>query len=338
MPEPAAPVHYSTHVAEPTNGQTVKVRHCDDTGLDIELYYETFGNHGDPTVLLINGLGVHCLDYDAEWCEMLAKNCLYVIRFDNRDVGLSTKIERPEPKLWKFLLPACCCCCCPEKAPYPLEAMADDAAALLDVLNIPAAHIAGVSMGGMLSQIFAIRHPSKCLSLTTIMSMTGNRDVKDPEFWVKLHLVKKPKSEEFEEMLRFRMQFENAVLATGTIVPPEDERRERASRFYKKSTYRAGNSNQAAAIVTAPVRDELLGKLTMPVLIIHGERDVLVPPDNGRHTHKCIPHSRLVLVPEMGHFLGPHEWAIITQEMVSMIHQTAAATPALLTNNGTAQP
>jgi pimeloyl-ACP methyl ester carboxylesterase len=326
-PIPPPTYGYNFDTPAPTNGKVVKVRHDGDTldGLDIELYCETIGDKANPALLCVDGLGMDCSTYDIEWCNILATH-FYVIRFDNRDVGMSTKVECPAPALYKFLLPKCCCCCCPEAEPYPLYSMADDAVALLDVLGIEKAHIMGYSMGGMIAQLVGIRHPDRCLSLTCIMTMTGNRAIQDPSFGVQLELIKQPKSGSLEDMMAFRLHFEGKVCATGENPPSEDDRRRRAMRGFDRSTYDKGKANQSVAIVAAPARDEALKKVTLPTIVVHGEKDILVPPANGRHLAKCLPNARLVVLPRMGHYISPAEWPVITQLLVDVNEAVVSGT------------
>lgn len=312
----------------PPDAKLVKVRTCDETKEDIILCYETFGDPKNPCLLLICGLGMQLLDYDDDLVADFVAKGFYCVRFDNRDVGFSTKIERPEPKLWKFLLPACCCCCCPEVAPYSLDAMAADAVALLDALGVAKAHILGSSMGGMIAQLVALNFPSRVLSLTIVFSMSGNRNVQDPPFWVQLWLVKKPKSKQRDDLFQFHVDLERAIVANGEDCPTDAERLPRVEGFFRRQVYVDGKPRQAAAIVTAPPRDARLKKMQIPTLVFHGASDVLVPPKNGEHLAKLIPNAKLVLVPRMSHYIGPIQRPLLVDEVAQLAARAASTPPS----------
>ena len=264
-------------------------------GITIE--YETFGDAGAPPVLLIMGFGGQLTLWDPDFCTGLAGAGFYVIRYDNRDVGLSTWLDDAgEPDLPALLGGTA-------TAPYSIADMAADAAGLLEALGLPAAHIVGVSMGGMIAQAFAIDHPERTLTLTSIMSTTGDPTVGQPDEEAFNALVLPPPSSREEAM-------DQGVVLWKTIGSPgfpfdEEAVRERAASFYDRAFHPVGNTRQLAAIATQPDRTAALGAVTVPTLVVHGEDDPLVNPSGGRATAAAVPGARLQLVPGMGHDLPP---------------------------------
>jgi pimeloyl-ACP methyl ester carboxylesterase len=246
----------------------------------IELCYETFGSSDDPALLLVMGLGAQMIAWPDTFCEALASRGFHVIRYDNRDVGLSTKLEGQT---------------------YSLDDMADDAAGLLDALGIGAAHVVGASMGGMISQVLAIRHPAKVLTLTSIMSSAGGEDAAPPSPEAMAVLMAQ-RPETRDDVIEMAVQARRVIGGKGW---PIDEAKTRAdaARAYDRMYYPEGFLRQITAIMSAPSRVAALGELTMPVLVIHGTDDTLVPPDNGRITAKAVPHAELIEIEGMGHDL-----------------------------------
>jgi pimeloyl-ACP methyl ester carboxylesterase len=271
----------------------------------IELEYDSFGSPGDPALLLVMGLGAQMILWDEEFCEALASRGHYVIRFDNRDIGLSTKLEgRP--------------CATPIEAmqaqlagkPFPfaytLAEMADDAAGLLDALGIASADVVGASMGGMIVQTIALRHAGRVRSMTSIMSTTGARDLPPakPEA-MQILLTPAPADR--------AGNIERAVIAGRVIGSPGfpfDERRvrERAARAYDRCFYPEGMARQLVAVLASGSRRDALREVRAPSLVIHGTGDPLVPVEGGIDTAKAIPGAELLLVEGMGHDLPVGAW------------------------------
>jgi pimeloyl-ACP methyl ester carboxylesterase len=272
-------------------------------GITIE--YDTFGDAGDPTVLLVMGFTGQLTLWDESFCSRLADTGHHVVRYDNRDVGLSTWFDDAgEPGLPELLAGTA-------TAPYSLSDMAADAAGLLDALDVPSAHVVGVSMGGMIAQTFAIDFPQRTLTLTSIMSTTGDPTVGQPRPDAFAALVVPPPGSRQEAM-------DQGVITWKTIGSPgfpfdEAAVRERAASFYDRAFHPAGHSRQLAAIVTQPDRSPVLGNVSVPTLVIHGESDPLVDPSGGTATATAIPGAKLWLVPGMGHDL-PTE---LTDELVA---------------------
>jgi pimeloyl-ACP methyl ester carboxylesterase len=256
---------------------------------DVQLWYETFGDPADPALLLVNGLGSQCVNFRSEWCERFAAAGFLTIRFDNRDVGLSTSFDDVPPG----------------EVAYTLGDMAGDAVAVLDALGIDRAHVLGVSMGGMIVQTVAIEHPERVLSLTSVMSSTGDPDVGNPTEDA-LALITAPAPTTREEYLDRQVQ---AILTWGS---PEwiDEDRIRAwqGEAFDRCFHPAGQTRQMAAIVTAPSRTEALAKVEVPTLVIHGTADRLVDPSGGVRTAEAVPGARLELIEGMGHDYPPQVW------------------------------
>ncbi|MFX1571480.1 MAG: alpha/beta fold hydrolase [Promethearchaeota archaeon] len=272
---------------------------------NIEIEYDTFGDPSSKPLLLINGLGDQMIHWDEEFCKKLVEYSFFVIRFDNRDVGLSTKFEKVgEPDLMKLFMAA-------QKgekveAPYTLEDMADDAVGLLDILNIEKAHICGASMGGMIVQVIAYRHPSRVLSLISIMSSTGNPDLPRPKSEVMQELIKPPPNgrEAIIEDGVNRMR-----IFHGTGIPFDEERaRKFVSASYDRSNYQPGYTRQMAAIMATGNRKSALGSINVPTLVIHGSADPLIPLEGGKDTVEAIPKAELLIIEGMGHSLPPEVW------------------------------
>ena len=276
---------------------------------NIEIEYETFGNPSDQPLLLVMGLGGQMIGWDVEFIQLLVDRGFYVIRFDNRDVGLSTKCEEAgAPHIMQAFTAAQAGQ--PIESPYSLEDMADDAVAVLDALNIEKAHICGASMGGMIVQVIAFRHPSRVLSLTSIMSTTGNPDLPQasPEA---MRLLTTPVPPEREAVI------ENAIragkLLYGSGFPYNEERgRKLAGMAFDRCFYPYGFGRQLLAIMANGNRKPKLSAIKVPTLIIHGKDDPLVPVEGGIDTHEAISGSELILIEGMGHSLPPETWKQIT--------------------------
>ncbi len=267
---------------------------------DIELAVQEFGDAGHPAMVLIMGLGMQMVSWPESFCVALAAKGFRVIRFDNRDVGLSHKLRGVRaPGVVKMLLAS--------KlgfrlaVPYQLTDMAKDTVLLLDALNIESAHIVGASMGGMIAQLLAANYPERVLTLTSIMSTSGNPRLPQPRAKVLLRLAAASAKDEASYL--------NTAMQTWRIIgspayPPSDaELRERLLLAYRRSYYPAGIARQLAAISSCGSRVDALKTITAPTLVIHGKSDPLVPVDGGIDTAKHIPGARLELFDGMGHDL-----------------------------------
>jgi pimeloyl-ACP methyl ester carboxylesterase len=268
---------------------------------DVELCYETFGDPSDPAMLLIMGLATQMIGWHDDFCAELAGRGFHVIRFDNRDIGRSTKLSHvPPPTTWQILRMD------RRAAGYTLEDMADDAAGLLDHLGIERAHVVGASMGGMIAQSVAIRHPDRVLSLVSIMSSTGGRWSGMPALSILPTFLKRAPRDR-EAFAAHTVAVFDAIGSPG-YPPDQAELRRTAYRSHDRGIDPAGSARQLAAILAAPDRTKDLRRLRMPVLVIHGAADKMVLPRNARNTAKAIPGARLMLIEGMGHDLPRALW------------------------------
>ncbi|PKQ08623.1 MAG: alpha/beta hydrolase [Alphaproteobacteria bacterium HGW-Alphaproteobacteria-12] len=265
----------------------------------ITLEYESFGPEDRETVLLIMGLGAQLTMWPVELCDELVARGYRVIRFDNRDVGLSTKFDEAGMPDMGAIFTALTTGA-PVSAPYALDDMAADAVGLLDALGIGKAHIAGASMGGMIAQLVATNHPERTLSLVSIMSTTGNPDLPQgkPEAMAVL-MTPAPEGD-------IPAAIERGMLAWNTIGSPgyrtDDETlRKWVTRDVNRSLYPVGTARQMAAIVANGDRREKLKDVKAPAVVLHGIDDPLVPIEGGRDTAASIPGAELREVPGMGH-------------------------------------
>jgi len=277
-------------------------------GLTIE-----FEDHGDPNgevVLLIMGLGTQLLGWPLGFVERLTAAGFPVIRFDNRDIGLSTKIDAPPPTTRQVILAQLS----PRfaKSAYSLADMADDAAGLLDHLGVEQAHVVGASMGGMIAQSLAIGHPARVATLTSIMSNTGNR--KHGRISGRL-LRKMPKMLGLTKKDPVAAGVEITRLISGPTFDAA-ETRTLTEEALARNADPDGTGRQTMAIAASPDRTPALRKLAVPTLVIHGLVDPLVKPDGGMATAKAIPGARLVMYPDMGHDLPETRWDEVVAEIV----------------------
>lgn len=273
----------------------------------IEICHEEFGDTSHPAILLVNGYTSQMISWDERFCEMLASHGFRVIRFDNRDVGLTSKTQGPLPDLRPpaqpgglFQLEG--------DPPYMLRDMAADGIGLLDVLGIERAHVVGMSMGGMIVQNMAIHFPQRVLSITSIMSTTGSPEVgrSTPEAIEGLLAVAPSERD---------ANIEHGVKVTKIISGPlweESRARQRVARAYDRAYYPAGASFQMAAVVADGDRTQALAKISCPTLVIHGRVDPLITLSGGEATAAAIPGAELLVLDEMGHDLPPKLWPDIT--------------------------
>ncbi len=276
---------------------------------EIELEYDTFGDPADPALLLVMGLGTQMIAWHPDFCGKLAAAGFYVIRFDNRDVGLSTKLHGVRANFGGLL--GFAQNRLTRRAPYLVADMADDAVRLLDGLGIDRAHVVGVSMGGMIAQEMAIRHPERLLTLTSIMSTTGNQFVGQPRPKALAVLFRAPPPDRDGAI-------EAGVLTRQMLAPhffDEQETRRFAAASFDRSFYPEGTGRQLAAVLASGDRTEALRSVTTPTLVIHGTADPLVPLSGGFATAEAIPGARLVTYERMGHELPRALWDKMVQEI-----------------------
>jgi len=289
---------------------------------DIEIFYEDMGDPNDPAVLLIMGLGAQLLLWRKEFCEKLVDQGLRVIRYDNRDVGLSTKVTGRHtgvplaPRMVRSFLGL------RSPAVYTLEDVADDAAALLDHLKIDTAHVVGASMGGMIAQVFAARHKVRTKTLAIIFSSNNQALLPPPGPRQLLAILQKPKGATREAIV------DNAVRVTritGSPGYPAPEERIRADAIegYDRSYYPAGVGRHFAAVLGSGSLLAYDRQITVPTVVIHGKADKLMRPFGGRAVARAIKGARLVLFDGMGHDLPRELWDDIVGELKTTFAATA---------------
>jgi pimeloyl-ACP methyl ester carboxylesterase len=272
---------------------------------EVELAYDQIGDPEQPALLLVMGLGMQLIHWDAGLCEQLAARGFRVIRFDNRDAGLSTKIDAPPPKVAQLLTGR------GFEPPYLLSDMAGDALGLLDHLGIERAHVAGVSMGGMICQQMAIDAPERVESLASIMSTTGERRAGRPKLRALGVLMRRAPSGKDAYVEYFVRTFRTI----GSPGFPVDEARMRevAALTYERGHHPAGTARQLAAIVASGDRSARLRELRVPTVVIHGRRDPLIPFRGGVATARAIPGAELHAIDGMGHDLPPAVWPRVVE-------------------------
>jgi pimeloyl-ACP methyl ester carboxylesterase len=269
----------------------------------IEICYDTTGDPSDPTVLLVMGLGGQLIQWDPELCSLIAERGFHVVRFDNRDVGLSTHHEGGVDVFGLFTSEASGSS--PPPVPYLLSDMAADAVGLLDHLGVDQAHVVGVSMGGMIAQSIALAHPARVMTLTSIMSTTGDADVGHPTAEAMAALVAPPAQTREEAQ-------DGAVLQAHVWGSPglfdADHLRRLAGESWDRCHEPLGVARQLAAILASGSRSSALATLAIPSLVIHGTADTLVQPSGGERTAEVIPDAKLLMVDGMGHDLPRPLW------------------------------
>lgn len=275
-----------------------------------------------PVVLLIMGLGMQLIAWPPQMVQGLVDAGYRVVRFDNRDVGLSSHFDQlGKPNLlWASLkykiglVPA---------APYTLSDMAADALGVLDALGIAKAHVVGVSMGGMIAQRVAIAAPQRTLSLTSIMSSSGARGLPQAEPKVMQAMISRPNGTSVQAVVDHTVRLFKAI-GSPAYPTPEDELRERVAQGLQRSFHPVGTLRQMVAIVSDITRAAQLLRITSPTLVIHGKADPLVPYGCGEDTARRIPGAKLVGIDGMGHDLPPEP---VAQILAAMVPHLNAATP-----------
>ncbi|RBY82153.1 alpha/beta hydrolase [Geodermatophilus sp. TF02-6] len=263
------------------------------------------------------GLATQMLGWPDEFCSELAGRGLYVIRFDNRDIGLSTHLDQAgAPDVLQVMAGAA-------GAPYALADMADDTAGLLDALGLDSAHLVGASMGGMIAQLVAIRHPEKVRSLTSIMSTTGDRAVGAPAEAAMGALLAPPATDREGAIQRTVDTYR--VIGSPGYAFDEAAVRERAGLSFDRRYDPAGVARQLAAILTTHDRTEHLGEIRVPTLVVHGAQDQLVDVSGGRATAAAIPGAELVVVEGMGHDLPREVWPQLIDRIGALVARVERA-------------
>jgi pimeloyl-ACP methyl ester carboxylesterase len=268
----------------------------------IETVYDTFGDASAPPMLLVMGLGEQMIAWDDEFCVQLAARGYWVIRYDNRDIGLATKFDEGGVPNILGLMQA--------QAqgqsvqvPYKLRDMADDAVGLLDALEIKSAHVVGVSMGGMIAQSVAIHYPQRVHTLTSIMSTTGDPGLPPPSQEAAALLVT-PAPTDRAGYIENSVQSWH-VLAGPTYPVGDDLIRKKAGQYFDRGLCPQGAMRQLAAVIASGSRKEALQAVNLPTLVIHGDADPLIPVEAGIDTANSIPGAELLVIQGMGHALPP---------------------------------
>jgi len=287
----------------------------------IDICYEIFGDAGAEPLLLIMGLGAQMVIWDDEFCERLAARGFRVIRFDNRDIGQSSKLHGGR-RLTPFELLKLRFFHIPVSAPYKLLDMAKDTVGLMDALDIKSAHLVGASMGGMIAQEIALSFPQHVRSLTSIMSTTGNPRIPPPTREVAMLLMAPPPKSKDEYVKRFQRTWK--LLRAGSF--PEDEARDvaLAERCFARGLNPAGVGRQLRAILASGSRKPRLHAVKAPTLVIHGTVDPLVHPAGGRDTAESIPNAKLLMIERMGHAIPIPMWPEIIDAIADHAHGASA--------------
>lgn len=275
-------------------------------GLDV--VYDTFGDESDPPLLLIMGLSTQMIVWEDEFCQRLAGRGFFVVRFDNRDAGRSSRFDPPGVQGLRNVFHGG-----QAGLAYTLDDMSDDTLGLMDALGIASAHLVGASMGGMIAQILALGNPRRVLSLTLIMSSSGNPFLPPPRPKARSILFKpfptrrEPYIEYFLETWR--------VLNGGEIPIDRDRMRRLAECSFERGVSPGGSARQLAAIFASGNRKSSLAALKVPTLVVHGDADPLLPVECGIDLAESIPGSRLKIIKGMGHWLGPAVWNEVIEAM-----------------------
>ena len=279
---------------------------------DLDLAYETFGNAGDPPVILVMGLATQMIGWPDDFCAGLAARGHFVVRFDNRDIGLSTHLDSAGAADVLAVLGGDT-----SSVPYALADLADDTVGLLDALGLGAVHVVGASMGGMIAQVLAIEHPRRVRSLTSIMSTTGDPTVGGPSEAALAVLLAPPASDREGAVQRVVDTYR--VIGSPGFEFDESSVRDRAGLSFDRAYDPAGVARQLGAVLTTPDRTRDLKAVSVPTLVIHGSADALVNVDGGRATAAAVPGAELLVVEGMGHDLPREIWPEITDRICALV-------------------
>ena len=282
---------------------------------DIEVAYESFGDRSDPPLLLVMGLATQMLGWHEDFCRELAGRGLFVVRFDNRDIGLSTHLDEAGPADVVAAFGGDT-----SSAAYTLSDMARDTVGLMTALGLDSAHLVGASMGGMIAQTVAIEHPERVRSLTSIMSRTGEEGAGDATEEATQVLLTPPAGSREEAIERTLETYR--VIGSPGFELDEAGLRERAALSYERAYDPAGVSRQLVAIAASGDRSEGLRRLDVPTLVIHGAEDPLIQVSGGRATAEAIPGAELVVFEGMGHDLPRALWPEVTGRIAALVERS----------------
>jgi pimeloyl-ACP methyl ester carboxylesterase len=283
----------------------------------IALEFETHGNPGDPPVLLVMGFGTQLINWPRGFAQAIADGGRHVITFDNRDCGLSQRFDGVPANIHAILGAAGTgdFNSARELAPYLLSDMSDDGLALLSALGIDRAHVVGASMGGMIAQTIAIEHPDRVLTLTSIMSTTGEPDVGGPDPEI-LGSLLPPAPTSRDEAVAQRVEVSRVISSPDHF--DEDRARALAARSYDRDPDVTGTPRQLLAIAASGSRADGLAGLDVPTLVVHGAQDRLVNPTGGRRTAELVPGADLLVIDDMAHDLPPAHWARLIEAVTAL--------------------
>jgi pimeloyl-ACP methyl ester carboxylesterase len=280
----------------------------------IELEYDTFGDPKNPALVLIEGHGAQMVKWDPEYCKMFAAKNLFVIRFDNRDCGLSTKFDGVKVDLDGVITAALMEEPVPP-VPYTLSDMAADVVGLLDFLKIDRAHIFGVSLGGMIAQIMTIEHPTRVRTLISVMSMPG-----EPEYGQgtpeALSALLTPAPSDREGFIEHSVVYQ---VYHSKKYRSDEFSKTSAARDFDRMYYPQGSDRQLAAVYASGRRAEKLRAVKTPTLVIHGKDDTLITPSGGERTAELIPNAKFVLVEDMGHDMPKPLWGFLVELITDFV-------------------
>lgn len=287
----------------------------------VELEYEVLGDLDGPVMLLVGGLGAQLVSWDDDFCDVVRSIGLSVIRFDNRDVGHSTLIDDPRDPvslLGEQMSGT------DVEPPYRVADMADDAAALLDALGVDAVHVLGTSMGGMISQALAIGHPSRVLSLTSVMSTTGDRGVgkADPRVFAAMMA---PLPADPAAAVEHRVALSEVM--AGPAGTDRDRARRRAEREQARAADPRGVVRQLLGVVTSPSRFAALGHVQVPTLVVHGDVDPVIDLSGGRRTADAVPGAELMVLEGVGHELPERVWEPLAARLEDLVARSGPEGP-----------
>ena len=288
---------------------------------EITLCHDHFGDRSDPSLLLIMGLGTQMIAWHDEFCAQLADRGFFVTRFDNRDIGHSTHLSFPPPKVTKIIsrrLPA---------KQYTLEQMADETAVLAEKLDLGPVHVVGASMGGMIAQLIASRHPELTSSLVSIMSNTGSRVSGQPALSIYRHFLTTPPNDREAFIDRTVNLFK--IIGSTELGFDEEQMRDVITRSYDRDHDPRGTGRQLGAIAKSGNRTAALRRITAPTLVVHGTADKLVRPSGGKATAKAIKGAELMMVEGMGHDLPRPAWDRIIDGICRTADRAGAARDAV---------
>lgn len=293
----------------------------------LHIEYESLGDPAHPAIVLIMGLGMQLTAWPDSFCRALVERGYRVVRFDNRDCGLSGRT--PGKKRANLMLAmAASALGLPVRTPYTLDDMAGDVTGLMDRLGIAQAHIVGASMGGMIAQVLTAKFPQRVLSLTSIMSSSGNRRVSKPTKPARKVLLSRPADPKDTELVIDYMVQMFGVIGSPAYPATPDELRDRLGRSIRRAYTPAGTARQLLAIIASGDRRKLLRTITAPTLVIHGAADPLVPLAAGRDTAQNIPGAELLVIEGMGHDFPEALMPRLAQAIADHCRHSGAAGPA----------